>query len=103
MTKLALATWVLVIALLGGEVGLAVFRPWDHHIALSLSGSHTSSLVSANGSPSPGATRLVTPSPGGVCPDVVVHKVEQLDTIPRTAWVHASDGVNVRASPTAAA
>src|SRR5207248_11138681 len=103
MTKLALATWVLVIALLGAEVGLAVFRPWDHHVALSLSGSHTSSLVSANGSPSPGATRLVTPSAGAKCPDVVVHRVEQLHTIPRSAWVHASDGVNVRAAPSSSA
>src|SRR5438309_1812061 len=85
------------MTLLGAEVGLAVFRPWDHHVALSLSGSHTSSLVSANGSPSPGATRLVTPSAGAKCPDVVVHRVEQPDTIPRSAWVHASDGVNVPA------
>ena len=37
VTKLALAAWVLVLALLGAEVGLAVFRPWDHHVALSLS------------------------------------------------------------------
>ena len=103
MTKLELAAWGLVLVLLGAEIGLAVFRPWDHHIALSLSGSHTSSLVSANGSPSPGATRLGTPSAGGVCPDVVVHKVEQLDTIPRSAWVHASDGVNVRAAPSSSA
>jgi len=103
VTKLELAAWGLVIALLGAEVGLAVFRPWDHHVALSLSGSHTSSLVSANGSPSPGATTLVTPSSAGKCPDVVVHRFEQPNTIPRSAWVHASDGVNVRAAPTASA
>ena len=103
MTKLELAAWGLVIAVLGTEVGLAVFRPWDHHVALSLSGSHTSSLVSANGSPSPGATTLVTPSSAGKCPDVMVHRFEQPNTIPRSAWVHASDGVNVRAAPTASA
>jgi len=77
------AAWGLVIALFGAEVGLAVSRPWDHHVALSLSGSHT----------------LVTPSAGATCPDVVVRKIEQLHTIPRGAWVHASDGVNVRAAP----
>jgi hypothetical protein len=103
VTKLELAAWGLVIALLGAEVGLAVSRPWDHHIPLSLSGSQTSSLVPASGSPSPGATRLVTPSAGGKCPDVVVHRVEQLHTIPRSAWVHASDGVNVRAAASASA
>ena len=103
MTKLELAAWGLVIALMGAEVGLAVFRPWDHHVALSLSGSHTLSLVPANGSLSPGATKLVTPSPGGKCPDVVVRRVEQLHTIPRSAWVHASDGVNVRAAPSSSA
>src|SRR2546429_1113269 len=91
------------MTLLGAEVGLAVFRPWDHHVALSLSGSHTSSLVPANGSPSPAATRLVTPSAGGKCPNVVVHTVEQPHTIPRSAWVHASDGVNVRAAPSPSA
>jgi uncharacterized protein YgiM (DUF1202 family) len=74
--------------LLGAEVGLAVFRPWDHHVALSLSGSHTSSL---------------TPSAGGTCPDVAVRRDEQLHTIPRSAWVHASDGVNVRAAPSSSA
>jgi hypothetical protein len=93
VTKLELAVWGLVIALLGAEVGLAVSRPWDHHVALSLSGSHTS----------PGATRLVTPSAGGKCPDVVVRVIEQLHTIPRSAWVHASDGVNVRAAPSSSA
>jgi len=99
VTKLELAAWGLVLALLGAEVGLAVLRPWDHHIALSLSGSHTSSLVPANGSPSPGTT----PSAGGTCSDVVVHRVQQSDTIPRSAWVHASDGVNVRAAPSSSA
>ena len=103
MTKLALAAWVLVLALLGAEVGLAVFRPWDHHVALSLSGSHTSSLSPANGSPSPGATKLVTPTAGGRCPDVVVRRIEQPHTIPRSAWVHASDGVNVRTAPSSSA
>ncbi len=103
MTKLALAAWVLVIALLGAEVGLAVFRPWDHHVAVSLSGSHTSSLSPADVSPSPGATRLVTPSASGNCPDVVVRRIEQPHTIPRSAWVHASDGVNVRTAPSSSA
>jgi hypothetical protein len=103
VTKLELATWGLVLALLGAEVGLAVFRPWDHHVALSLSGSRTSSLGPANISPSPGGSKLVTPSAGGKCPDVVVRRVEQPQTIPRSAWVHASDGVNVRAAPSAAA
>jgi hypothetical protein len=101
VTKLALAAWVLVIALLGAEVGLAVFRPWDHHVALSLSGSHTSSLSPAHVSPSPGATKLVTPS--AKCPDVVVRRSEQPHTIPRSAWVHASDGVNVRTAPSSSA
>jgi hypothetical protein len=90
VTKLGLAAWGLVIALLGAEVGLAMLRPWDHHVALSLSGSHTS-------------TKLVTPSAGGKCPDVVVRTDEQPHTIPRRAWVHASDGVNVRAAPAASA
>jgi hypothetical protein len=89
LTKLALAAWGLVIALLGAEVGLAVVRPWDHHVALSLSGSHTSTLV--------------TPSAGARCPDVVVRRTEQPQTIPRSAWVHASDGVNVRAAPSSSA
>lgn len=102
MTKLALAAWGLVLALLGAEVGLAVFRPWDHHVALSLSGSHTSSL-GANSSPSPGASKPITPSPAGTCPDVVVRRTEQPQTIPRSAWVHASDGVNVRAAPSSSA
>jgi len=101
--KLELAAWGLVIALLGAEVGLAVFQPWDHHVALSLSGSHTSSLAPPNRSPSPGPTTLVTPSAGGKCPDVVVRRIEQLDTIPRSAWVHASDGVNVRSAPSSSA
>jgi SH3 domain-containing protein len=91
--KLELAAWGLVFMLLGAEVGLAVLRPWDHHVALSLSGSHTS----------PGATRLVTPSPGGACPDVVVRRIEQVQTIPRSAWIHASAGVNVRAAPSSSA
>ena len=103
MTKLELAAWGLVIVLLGAEGGLAVVRPWDHHVALSLSGSQTSSLIPANGSPTPGATRLVTPSAGAKCPDVVVRRVEQLHTIPRSAWVHASDGVNVRDAPSSSA
>ena len=93
MKKLELALWGLVFTLLGAEIGLAVLRPWDHHVALSLSGSHTS----------PGATGLVTPSAGGQCPDVVVHHTEQVQTIPRSAWIHASDGVNVRAAPSSSA
>lgn len=92
MTKLALAAWGLVIALLGAEVGLAVLRPWDHRVALSLSGTHTSTT-----------SKLVTPSAGGTCPDVVVRRIEQPQSIPRSAWVHASDGVNVRAAPSASA
>jgi uncharacterized protein YgiM (DUF1202 family) len=103
VTKLEVAAWGLVLALFGGEVGLAVTRPWDHKVPLSLSGSQTSSLVPANGSPSPGATPPVTPSAGGTCPDVVVHRIEQPHAIPRSAWVHASDGVNVRAAPAASA
>lgn len=93
MTKLAVAAWGLVFVLLGAEVGLAVLRPWDRHVALSLSGSHTSA----------GATELVTPSPGGQCPDVVVHRIEQSHSIPRSAWIHASDGINVRAAPSSSA
>jgi hypothetical protein len=89
VTKLALAAWGVVIALLGAEVGLAVVRPWDHHVALSLSGAHASSLV--------------TPSASAKCPDVVVRRTEQPQTIPRSAWVHASDGVNVRAAPSSSA
>ena len=103
MKKLELAAWALVFTLLGAEVGLALLRPWDHHVALSLSGSQTSGLVPANGSPSPGATTLVTPSAGGSCPDVVVHRIEQLHAIPRSAWIHASAGVNVRAAPSSSA
>jgi uncharacterized protein YgiM (DUF1202 family) len=90
VTKLELAAWGLVGAVLGAEVGLAVFRPWDHHVALSLSGSDLSSTV-------------VTPSAGGTCPDIVVRRIEQPKTIPRSAWVHASDGVNVRAAPSSSA
>jgi uncharacterized protein YgiM (DUF1202 family) len=103
VTKLSLAAWGLVIAVLGTEVGLAVFRPWDHHVALSLSGSRTSSLGPANSSPSPGPSKLVTPSAGSKCPDVVVRRIEQPQTIPRNAWVHASDGVNVRAAASSSA
>jgi hypothetical protein len=103
MTRLEVAAWGLVLALLGSEVGLAVFRPWDHHVALSLSGSHLSSLAPANGSPSPSTTKPVTPSAGATCQDVVVHRDEQHHTIPRSAWVHASDGVNVRAGPSSTA
>jgi uncharacterized protein YgiM (DUF1202 family) len=94
VTKLEVAAWGLVLAVLGVEVGLVVSRPWDHHVALSLSGAHLSNL-----SPS----EPVTPSPGGKCPDAVVHRVEQPQTIPRSAWVHASDGVNVRAAPSSSA
>ena len=90
MTRLAVAAWGLVIALLGAEAGLAVVRPWDHHVALSLSGSDLSS-------------KLVTPSAGGTCPDVVVRRIEQPQTFPRSAWIHASDGVNVRAAPSSSA
>jgi hypothetical protein len=90
VTKVALAACGLVIALLGAEVGLAVFRPWDHHVALSLSGSHPSST-------------LVTPSAAGTCPDVAVRRLEQPQTIPRSGWIHASDGVNVRATPSSSA
>lgn len=93
MKKLELAAWGLVFTLLGAEIGLAVLRPWDHHLALSLSGSHTS----------PRATTLVTPSAGGTCPDVVVHRAQQVQAIPRSAWIHASDGVNVRAAPSSSA
>jgi hypothetical protein len=91
--KLELAAWGLVFVLLGAEIGLAVLRPWDRHVALSLSGSHTSA----------GATELATPSAGGTCPDVVVHRIVQGQTIPRSAWIHASDGVNVRAAPSSSA
>jgi hypothetical protein len=88
VSKLAVAAWGLVIVLFGAEVGLAVTRPWDHHVALSLTGSHT----------------LVTPSAAAAtCPDVVVRKVEQPATLPRSAWIHASDGVNVRAAPSSSA
>jgi uncharacterized protein YgiM (DUF1202 family) len=88
VAKLEVAAWGLVLALLGAEVGLAVTRPWDHHVALSLSGSH----------------RLVTPSAAAAaCPDVAVRRIEQAKTIPRSAWVHASDGVNVRAAPSSSA
>jgi SH3 domain-containing protein len=90
VTKVALAAWALVIALFGAEVGLAVFRPWDHHVALSLSGWQPSST-------------LVTPSAAGTCPDVAVRRLEQPQTIPRSAWIHASDGVNVRATPSSSA
>jgi uncharacterized protein YgiM (DUF1202 family) len=90
VTKLEVAAWGLVIALGGAEVGLAVVRPWDHRVALSLSGSHTTS-------------ELVTPTAPATCPDVVVRKVEQPQTIPRSAWIHASDGVNVRAAPSSSA
>ena len=93
MKKLELALWGLVFTLLGAEIGLAVLRPWDHHVALSLSGSHTSAAPTA----------LVTPSAGGQCPDVVVHRTEQVQTIPWSAWIHASDGVNVRAAPSSSA
>jgi hypothetical protein len=88
VTKVELAAWGLVMALFGGEVGLAVFRPWDHHVPLSLSGSQTSSLVAAT---------------DAKCPDITIHRIEQPHTIPRNAWVHASDGVNVRAAPSASA
>jgi hypothetical protein len=94
VTKLAVAAWGLVLAVLGVEVGLVVSRPWDHHVALSLSGSQAASLV---------PTTLVTPSAAGKCPDVLVRRVEQPQTMPRSAWVHASDGVNVRAAPTSSA
>src|SRR2546423_12794100 len=94
MTKLEVAAWGLVLAVLGAEVALVVSRPWDHHVALSLSGSQAASL-----SPS----EPVTPSPGAKCPDVVVRRVEQPRTFPRNAWVHASDGVNVRAAPSSSA
>jgi uncharacterized protein YgiM (DUF1202 family) len=67
-----------------------VLRPWDHHVALSLSGSQTSS-------------EPVTPSAPGTCPDVVVRRIEQPQTLPRSAWIHASDGVNVRAAPSSSA
>ena len=103
MTKLEIAAWSLVVALLGAEVGLVVLRPWDHHVALSLSGSGSSSVGQADGSPSPGATKPVTPSATGKCPDIVVRRTEQVQTIPRSAWVHASDGVNVRATPSSSA
>lgn len=89
MKKLELAAWGLVIAVLGGEVGLVVVRPWEDHVALSLAGSQTSS---------PGPSSDVA-----TCPDVVVRKMEQPHTIPRSAWVHASDGVNVRAAPSSSA
>jgi hypothetical protein len=94
VTKLEVAAWGLVLAVLGAEVGLVITRPWDHHVALSLSGSQAASLV---------PNTLITPSPAGTCPDVVVHRVEQPQTIPRSAWVHASDGVNVRSAPTSSA
>ncbi|HEV3461425.1 MAG TPA: SH3 domain-containing protein [Candidatus Dormibacteraeota bacterium] len=93
MKKLELAAWGFVFALLGAELGLAVLRPWDDHVALSLSGSHTSAV----------ATEPVTPSPGGTCPDVAVRRIEQVHSIPRSAWIHASDGVNVRAAPSSSA
>jgi uncharacterized protein YgiM (DUF1202 family) len=88
------AAWGLVLAVLGAEVGLVVSRPWDHHVALSLSGSQAASLV---------PTTLVMPSAAGTCPDVAVRRIEQPKTIPRNAWVHASDGVNVRAAPSSSA
>jgi uncharacterized protein YgiM (DUF1202 family) len=94
VAKLEVAAWGLVLAVLGAEVGLVVSRPWDHHVALSLSGSQAASL-----SPS----EPITPSAGGKCPDVVVRRVEQPPTFPRSAWVHASDGVNVRAAPSSSA
>jgi uncharacterized protein YgiM (DUF1202 family) len=100
VTKLELVAWGLVLALLGAGAGLAVLRPWDRHVAISLSGSQALSPI---GSPSAGASKSVTPSAGGKCQDIVVHKTEQPHTIPRGAWVHASDGVNVRAAPSSSA
>jgi uncharacterized protein YgiM (DUF1202 family) len=94
VTKLEVAAWGLVVAVLGAEVGLVVSRPWDHHAALSLSGSQAASLV---------PTTLVTPSAAGKCPDLLVRRVEQPQTMPRSAWVHASDGVNVRSAPSSSA
>jgi len=87
MTKLEVAAWGVVLALLGAEVGLAVLRPWDHHVALSLSDTHA----------------VVTPSASGTCPDVAVRTIEQPHAIPRSAWVHASDGVNLRSAPSSSA
>jgi Bacterial SH3 domain len=95
VTKRELVAWVLLMALLGVGIGLVVLRPWDHHVAISLSGSQTQSPVGQ-----------VAPSPGGTCPDIAVHKADQpsvLHVLPRQAWVHASDGVNVRAAPSPAA
>jgi uncharacterized protein YgiM (DUF1202 family) len=97
VTKLETALWALVLALLGAGVGLAVFRPWQHPVPASLSASQTGQI---SGSPS---TRLVSPSAGNTCPNVAAHKTEQPRTIPRSAWVHASDGVNVRAAPSSSA
>jgi hypothetical protein len=94
VTKLEVAAWGLVVAVLGAEVGLVVSRPWDHHAALSLSGSQAASLVPST---------LVTPSTAAKCRDVVVRRVQQPQTMPRSAWVHASDGVNVRATPSSSA
>jgi uncharacterized protein YgiM (DUF1202 family) len=87
MTKLEVAAWGVLLALFGAELGLAVSRPWDHHVALSLSGAHA----------------LVTPSASGTCPDVAVRTNEQPHAIPRNAWVHASDGVNLRSAPSSSA
>jgi Bacterial SH3 domain len=100
-----MVAWVVLMALLGVGIGLVVFRPWDHHVPISLSGAQTLSPVGqVSGSASPGATKSVTPSAGGTCPDIVVHKTEEPNLIPgKNAWVHASDGVNVRADPSSSA
>jgi hypothetical protein len=46
VTRLELVAWGLLLALLGAGIGFVVFRPWDHHVAISLSGSGATTLGS---------------------------------------------------------
>jgi SH3 domain-containing protein len=93
--------WLLIPALLGVGIGLAVFRPWQASTSLSLSSTSPASSASASVASSPAASHKNSPAPS--CPIAAVHLAVQPAVIPRGAWVHASDGLNVRATPSTSA
>jgi hypothetical protein len=86
--------WLLVAALVGVGIGLAAFRPWQPRTSPVVAIASPSTPASAAGLP--------TATPNATCPNVAVQKTE-IGTIPRLAWVHASDGVNVRSAPSTSA
>lgn len=93
--------WLLVAALVGVGIGLSVFRPWQPRTSPVLAIASASAPTGAQ--PTPSAPHPTAVPSAINCSTLAVQKTISPTTIPRDAWVHASDGVNVRATPSQSA